>query len=198
MSVRDSARYYWIKVKTDFLTSKEVDYIMRQKEGANYIVLYHSLCLLAVNSAGLLADNVGNILVPYDEVKIQGLTKGWFSIDTIRVGLSLFAQLGLIYKNSDGILQLTNFDNLVGSETRAAERMRITRANEKLQLEERTNGEHCSLDNRDKSLDSEDMKNINDKKKLVTHVIRNEKETESDSSASNGGQYEEYDDNLPF
>ena len=194
MSARDSARYYWIKVKTDFLTSKEVDYIMRQKEGANYVVLYHSLCLLAVNSAGLLADNVGNILVPYDEVKIQGLTKGWFSIDTIRVGLSLFASLGLIYKNEDGILQLTNFNKLVGSETYGAERKR----NKILALEGGNKVENFHQDNRDKSLDSEDMKNINDKKKLVTHVIRNEKETESDSSASNGGQYEEYDDNLPF
>ena len=124
MSAHDQSRYYWIKIKTDFLTSKEFDYLMRQKGGSDYVVLYQSLCLLAINNGGVLADKIGEILVPYDDNKIHGLTKGWFSIDTVRVGLTLFAQLGLVYENEEGILKLANFESLVGSETFGAERKR--------------------------------------------------------------------------
>ena len=33
-------RYYWIKLKDTFFTSDTVDFLMSQKNGANYVVLY--------------------------------------------------------------------------------------------------------------------------------------------------------------
>ena len=172
MSAHEQSRYYWIKIKTDFLTSKEIDYLMRQKGGSDYVVLYQSLCLLAINNKGVLADKIGEILVPYDDNKIHGLTKGWFSIDTVRIGLALFTQLGLVYQDEGGIFKLADFENLVGSETYAAIRMRNKRDGIK-KLEERTNGEQCSLDN--KSLEYRDV----DSKNLDTKPEKEEKNNDS-------------------
>lgn len=126
MSKHDNSRYFWIKIKTNFLTSRRVDFLMRQPDGANYIVLYQCLCLLSVNSNGCLQDNVGELIIPYDIEKIKGETKNWFSTDTIRVGLELFKKLHLIYVMENGVLRLIDFDEIVGSETNGAVRKRLS------------------------------------------------------------------------
>ena len=109
-------RYYWIKLKSSFLTSDAVDFLMGQPDGANYVVLYQMICLKTINTGGRLQRQIGEILIPYDEAKIQRDCK-WFSIDTVRVALNLYKALGLIYDDQDGILCLTGYDDLVGSET---------------------------------------------------------------------------------
>ncbi|MDI9486529.1 MAG: phage replisome organizer N-terminal domain-containing protein [Bacillota bacterium] len=119
-------RYYWIKLKDTFMTSDTVDFLMGQKNGANYVVLYQMLCLKTVNTNGELARKIGEIIIPYDAEKIQRDCK-YFDIDTIRVALELYKQLGLIYKQEDNILKIANFENMVGSETAWAEKKRIYR-----------------------------------------------------------------------
>ena len=47
-------RYYWIKLKTSFMTSDAVDFLMGEKDGANYVVLYQMLCLKTINTGGKL------------------------------------------------------------------------------------------------------------------------------------------------
>ena len=109
-------RYYWIKLKETFMTSDAVDFLMSQPDGANYVVLYQMLCLKTINTDGKLERHIGEVVIPYDIEKIQRDTK-WFSIDTVRVALDLYKSLGLIYKDQNGTLALSNYDNLVGSET---------------------------------------------------------------------------------
>ena len=109
-------RFYWIKLKDSFMTSDAVDFLMGQKDGANYVVLYQMLCLKTINTDGKLERHIGEIIIPYDEAKIQRDTK-YFTIDTIRVALNLYKALGLIYQDENGTLCLTDHENLVGSET---------------------------------------------------------------------------------
>lgn len=122
-------RYYWIKLKESFLTSDAVDFLMGQKDGANYVVLYQILCLKTINTGGRLERHIGEVIIPYDEAKIQRDAK-WFPIDTIHVALSLYKSLGLIYEDQDGCLVLTGHKDLVGSETDYAEKNRRMRANQ--------------------------------------------------------------------
>ena len=127
-------RYYWIKLKESFLTSDAVDFLMSQKPdgtGANYVVLYQMLCLKTINTGGRLERHIGDVIIPYDEAKIQRDTK-WFSIDTIRVALNLYKALGLVYVDKDGTLALTDHVNLVGSETDYAEKNRRQRSQQAL------------------------------------------------------------------
>lgn len=128
MSEYNKQRYYWIKLTDHFLTSDTVDFLLSQKNGANYVVLYQMLCLKSVNSNGLLARQIGEIIVPYDVEKIQRDCKH-FDIDTVRVALELYKKLGLVYEQQDGILQITDFDRLIGSQTISAEKKQIQIAN---------------------------------------------------------------------
>lgn len=121
-------RYYWMKLKESFMTSDTIDYFMSQPDGANYVVLYQMLCLKTINTDGRLSRQIGEIIIPFDSEKIQRDCK-WFSIDTVRVALNLYQQVGLIYEDIDGTLVLADHANLVGSETDAAARMRSSRAN---------------------------------------------------------------------
>ena len=89
-------RYYWIKLKTDFFNSDEMDFLLSQKDGCNYIVLYQMLCLQTANNNGELSSKVGEMIIPYQPEKIARDTK-YFNIDTVIVALELFKQLHLIY-----------------------------------------------------------------------------------------------------
>lgn len=126
------SRFYWIKLKLNMLTSKIVDFLMSQKDGANYVILYQMLCLLTINSNGELADYIGEVIIPFDEAKIQRDTK-YFNIDTIRVALGLYQKLGLVYVQENGILKIADFDNLIGSESGSAKRVREYRERQRLE-----------------------------------------------------------------
>ena len=155
-------RYYWIKLRESFMTGEIVDFLMAQKDGANYVVLYQMLCLKTINTSGRLSFTIGEIVIPFDIEKIQRECK-WFSTDTIRVALNLYKGLGLIYEEQDGTLVLADHKNLVGSETDAAARMRNSRAaRNALPSPNATDGEQRAnnvtpdirdIENRDKRLD---------------------------------------------
>jgi hypothetical protein len=124
MAEYDKGRYYWIKLTDRFMTSDTVDFLMSQKDGANYVVLYQMLCLKTVNNGGLLARELGEMIVPYDVNKIQRDCK-WFNTDTVRIALELYKKLGLIYESTDGIFAISDFDRLVGSQSIGAEKKEL-------------------------------------------------------------------------
>lgn len=126
MAEYNSQRYYWIKLTDRFMTSDTVDFLMEQPNGAKYVVLYQMLCLKSVNNGGELSRKIGEIIIPFNEEKIQRDTK-WFDIDTIRVAMQLYKRLGLIYEQEDGVLKIADFDRLVGSQTDGAERKQLQR-----------------------------------------------------------------------
>ena len=123
-------RFYWIKLKDTFMTSDAVDFLMGQKNGAEYVVLYQMLCLRTINTDGVLARQIGEIIIPYDAAKIQRDCK-YFTLDTVIVALELYKKLGLVYEQQDGHLKITNFENLIGSETASAARVRAFRGRER-------------------------------------------------------------------
>lgn len=165
-------RYYWIKLKDSFMNSEVVDFLMSQPNGANYVVLYQMLCLKTINTGGRLTCQIGDVIIPFDMGKIQRDCK-WFSLDTIRIALGLYKQLGLIYEEQDGTLVLVNHAEMVGSETDYAEknrRMRSNAANKRLQAGQYSGhesghnvsadcGENVPIDIRDKRKDIRDIEN---------------------------------------
>ena len=127
----ETKKYYWIKLKTDFFNQDTIDFLLSQNNGCEYVVLYQMLCLKTANNNGLLATNVGEIIVPYDINKITRDTK-YFNEDTIRVALELYKQLGLIYEGDNSILTIAGLDEMIGSETKWAEKKRLYREKQKL------------------------------------------------------------------
>lgn len=168
-------RYYWIKLKESFLTSDAVDFLMGQPDGANYVVLYQILCLKTINTGGKLERHIGEVIIPYDEAKIQRDAK-WFTIDTVRVALNLYKALGLVYMDRNGTLALADYENLVGSETDYAEKNRRQRAQQILPGGHNVSSDvstdvssvvsenvSTDIDNRDKRIDIENREQSKEK-----------------------------------
>lgn len=121
-------RFYWIKLKDSFMSSDEIDYLMSQPDGANYVVLYQMLCLKTINTNGCLVSKIGEMLIPYDAEKIQRECK-WFPLSTVRLALTVYKQIGLIFENPDGTLSISDYQNMIGSETDWAAKNRKIRSN---------------------------------------------------------------------
>ena len=175
-------KYYWIKLKQSLMTSDKVDYLMSQKDGANYVVLYQCLCLLCANTNGTLGKEIGEVIIPFDADKIQRDTK-WFTKDTIMVALELYKKLGLIYQLDNGLFQIKDFDELVGSyvDNDNANRQRRFRENHKKQCVTSSvtncvtkNNEDIDIDNRDR------YKDIDKDKDLDLLNKNNNKENDND------------------
>lgn len=151
-------RYYWIKLKENFFDLETIDWLISQKNGCEYIVLYQKLCLLTANKDGRLAMNIGEMIVPYDANKIARDTK--FDIDTVIVAMELFRKIGLIYEEEDGILKIPYVSELVGSETSGAKRVREHRQKKALQCNTKCNTDvtqEIEKDNREKILEIKDI-----------------------------------------
>jgi hypothetical protein len=128
MAKNDNTKYWWIKLETDFFYQNAIDFLMSQKNGSNYVVLYQMLCLNTSNRHGRLESKIGDMIMKYDIQKIQRDTK-YFDIDTIRVALELYKGLGLVYEEQGGTLKITNHEAMVGYQTGAAKRVAEARKN---------------------------------------------------------------------
>ena len=170
MAEYNKQRYYWIRITDKFLTSDTVDFLMGQKDGANYVILYQLLCLKTINQNGELYRNIGEMIIPYDEEKIQRDTK-WFSLDTIRVALSLYQKLGLIYRMENGLLKIADFGNMIGSQTISAAKKQSQR--ERLKLVGGQKVDKCPPDiDIEKDIDIKEKENIiKEKERKIDDVI---------------------------
>lgn len=124
-------RYYWIKLKTDFFNLAEIDFLLSQKDGCQYIVLYQMLCLQTANNNGELSSRFGEIIIPFNVDKIVRDTK-YFTRDTVIVAMELFKKLNLIYTDNGDYFKIAGFENMVGSETGWAKEKREQREKKKL------------------------------------------------------------------
>lgn len=165
-------RFYWIKLKTNFFEQDAIDFLLSQPNGSDYIALYLKLCTMTANTNGQLATQIGEILIPYDAQKIARDTK-YFSVDTVMVAMELFKKLGLIYESSDNVLQIADYENMVGSSKMDehtkklnSERQRRFRENQKaigcnvtvtdnVTLNSNAEIRDKSIENRDKSIDKD-------------------------------------------
>ncbi len=119
-----------------------VDFLMSQRNGAQYVVLYQMLCMMCINTQGALSRQIGELIVPFDTDKIQRDCK-YFNRDTITIALELFKKVGLIYEQDTGGLVITGFSELVGFETDYAIQKRNQR---KLTDNVADSTEDCSMD----------------------------------------------------
>lgn len=171
--MKEQKRYYWIKLKTDFFNQETIDFLLSQENGCQYIVLYQMLCLNTANNNGEMVTRIGEMIVPYDINKIVRDTK-YFTFDTVAVALELFKKLGLIYQEEGQILKIANFDEMVGSETSSAKRVREFRERQKaLQCNTNVTQEYRdkSIDIRDKSIEID----IEQEQEIEGEIIPSEK-----------------------
>ena len=129
-------RYYWLKLNEDFFEEDTITFIEEQENGKDYVIFYLKLLLKSVKEEGTLVRYVGERLMPYDTNSLAKLTNT--PVDTVRVAMELFAHFGLVKKLDAGELYLTQIDEMIGTETESARRVRkhraIKNANENIPL----------------------------------------------------------------
>ena len=189
------------------MTSETVDFLMSQPNGANYVVLYQMLCLKTINTEGRFERQIGAVLIPYDIEKIQRDTK-WFSIDTIRIALNLYMQLGLIYTDENGVMVIANHKDLVGSETDWAakkSRQRLNASNTpelpSVDNDGDTSGDNVPpnvpTENREKSSENRD-KSLDTREQILDSISMNDDDTQASGiieefAKNNGLNVESYE-----
>lgn len=119
-------KYYWIKLKEDFFEEDVISWIEEQEKGAYYSNFYLKLCLKAMNSEGRLIRKVGEMLIPYDVKTLSKITG--VDQDTVIVAMELLKRTGLIEILENGEIYLTQLKNMIGSESKWAEKKRLQRA----------------------------------------------------------------------
>lgn len=122
-------RYYWLKLKEDFFEDDTILWLEEQENGKEYVIFYLKLALKSLNDNGKLIRYVGETLFPYDVPALAKLTGT--SPDTVAVAMNTFENIGLISRMETGEIYMNQLDEMVGSETLAAEKMRRLRAKEK-------------------------------------------------------------------
>lgn len=115
-------RYFWLKLKDDFFTSKRIKKLRKLAGGDTYTIIYLKMQLKALKTDGMLKwsgleDNFADELaLDLDE-----------SPDNVRITLQYLLSCGLIETSDDISFFLPYAVENVGSETAAAQRMRDMR-----------------------------------------------------------------------
>ena len=161
----EKSRYDWIKLRTDYFGREEIDYLLSQDNGSEYVIVYQMLCLKAANTEGVLAAKIGSVEVPVTIDKIARDSK-YYSVQTINAAITLFKNIGLISEREDGVMIINRMQEMVGSESggKSAERMRKMRSKRK---QEKNNTEEsdvtsvtkCDIDRRDREIDNREIDN---------------------------------------
>lgn len=121
---QENKRYYWLKFKEDFFTSKRIKKL--RKIGADYVIIYLKMQLKALKNDGYLPitgieDSVADeIALDIDE-----------DSDKVQITLSYLQACGLIETEND-MLFLPYVQENTGSETANAQRVRDYRNRQKL------------------------------------------------------------------
>ena len=107
MMAKAAKKYYWLKLKEDFFEDDTIEWIEEQPGGEKYSLFYLKLCLKSLKTDGILIRNVGDMLIPYDIKKLAEITKT--DIDTARVAMELFKNIGLVQILENGEIYMPFF-----------------------------------------------------------------------------------------
>ena len=165
-------KYYWIKLKEDFFEEDVISWIEEQEKGVYYSNFYLKLCLKAMNSEGRLIRKVGEMLIPYDVKTLSKITG--VDQDTVIVAMELLKRTGLIEILENGEIYLTQLKNMIGSESKWAEKKRLQRA--KGQSEDNVpllSGQCPTEKEKDKDKDKDKDKEKDKNKKKIKHKYGN-------------------------
>lgn len=124
-------KYFWLKLKSDFFTSKAMKKLRRIAGGDTYTIIYLKLQLLSLKDEGALF---------YEGVEPTFYEEMALALDedeeNVKATLIFLNSMGLIEQKSEHEYILTEVPYLIGGETESAERVRKHRAKKALEIKE--------------------------------------------------------------
>ncbi len=126
-------RYYWIKLFDSMLDSDLYNHIMSLDNGATIFTIYIALLMSVINKKGKFVTVINDIEIIDTVEKIKKDLKH-FKYEQVLFTLGFLEKFGVLSQDENGAYFFPNYDKLVGSETKDAERKRIARNKQKKQL----------------------------------------------------------------
>lgn len=136
----ENKKFYWLKLKDNFFDENEIKVLLTKENGPRYVLIWQKLLLKAIKSKeiGLLRFNEE---IPYTPELLATVLDE--NEDIIKGALSMFHKLRMIDILENGDIWLKAADDLVGSETDKAAKMRKLRDSRRKQLPKGNNVTDC-------------------------------------------------------
>lgn len=175
-------RYYWLKLKRDFFTSKRMKKLRKIAGGDTYTIIYLKMMLATMQDDGVIYyEGVEDTLA--DEIALD-LDE---DRDNVEVVLQFLKANDLLVELEDDAFKLIEVDGLVGKEGSAAERMRRLRAKKKVHnIEQQINNKIVNIDDKASHCDADvtqplRMSDVEIEKEIEKDIEKEiERDTESD------------------
>ena len=114
--------YYWLKLPKDFFKRHDIKYIMTLPEGEHIVLFYLQLMVESIDHDGELRFSPN---IPYSEAMLASVTDT--DIEIVKNSLEVLKELELVKISEDGTIILEKVKNMVGFETKWAEKKRAYR-----------------------------------------------------------------------
>ena len=105
MAFYDNTKFFYLQLKEDFFEEDTINWLEEQPNGKEYSLFYLKLCLKSLSMNGVLIRKVGDLLIPYDHIKLGEITNT--SPDTVLVATNLLVKIDLIKMLDNVALYLT-------------------------------------------------------------------------------------------
>lgn len=116
-------RFYWLKLKEDFFSEKYIKALRRLPQGDSLVIIYLKMQLKSlktegiINYEGILPNSIAELAMAIDEDE-----------NVVRLAVEALINFGAIERWENDTLYMAAMQELVGSETAVAERVRKHRA----------------------------------------------------------------------
>ena len=155
-------RYYWLKLKEDFFTQKEIKRLRRLAGGDTYTIIYLKLLLLSLKNEGkVFFDDVGDDFADELSIDIDE------DVDNIKMTLGYLQQKGLLELVNQDEMYFNSIKSMIGSESESAERVRKHRRNLRISDCEETKKLQCNAEVTNSNTEIEKEKELELYKELL-------------------------------
>lgn len=120
-------KYFWLKLKEDFFDEKYIKALRKLPDGDALAIVYLKMQLKSLRTEGIIQYE--HILPSAEEELALVLDE---DVNKVRLTLSAILSMGLAEKWENDTLYMVAMQNLIGSETSVAERVRKHREKQKM------------------------------------------------------------------
>lgn len=125
--MKDNKKYYWLKLKEDFFDEKYIKALRKLPDGDALTIVYLKMQLKSLKTEGIIQYD--HILPSAEEELALVLDE---DVNIVRLTLTAIVNMGLVEKWENDTLYMVAMQNLIGSETAVAERVRKHREKQKM------------------------------------------------------------------
>lgn len=120
-------KYYWLKLKEDFFDDKYIKALRKLPDGDALCIIYQKMQLKSLKTEGFIQYDK---ILPSAEEELALILDE--DLNKVKLTLQALLSMGLVEKWENDTLYMVAMQNLIGSETAVAERVRKHREKQKL------------------------------------------------------------------